>query len=167
MILYEEWRSQLDLLFNSNVLQSWALCQEIHLDDKTNALSLRLRPTHRLQEDTKRVEKKSLDHIQLCLTYSKIYNEPLLLLRIWEEKCTENILLTKLMFPAKVESLLGVEGKFQLGLDTVIDLENSLWYSFHPCDTPNIVGDLPEFKSTYLRRWVSIFVFSWLGYEGA
>ena len=73
--------------------------------------------------------------------------------------------MTKLMFPDDIESLLDVEGKFQLGLDTITNLENSVWYSFHPCDTSNIIGDQIEVMPTYLRRWVSIFVFSWLGYE--
>ncbi|CAI1562143.1 hypothetical protein SEUBUCD646_0L00280 [Saccharomyces eubayanus] len=165
MIEYEEWQRQLRSLYGSQIFQNWALCQEIRLVDDKNAVFLCLEPTHKLQESTKIIENKSLDHIELYLTYSKIYSEPLLLLRIWEEKSSEDILMTRLMFPCKVESLLGVEGKFQLGLDTFIDIGNTAWYSFHPCDTSSIVGDQEAFRPTYLRRWTSIFVFSWLGYE--
>ena len=165
MIPYQEWHTQLQLLYNSQIFQNWALCQEIHLNDEKDALSLRLKPTRQLQKNTERIENKSLDHIQLYLTYSKVYSEPFLLLRIWEDKSTNGISMTKLMLPSNIESLLGVEDKFQLGLDTIIDLESSVWYSFHPCDTSSIIGDQAEFMSTYLRRWVSVFVFSWLAYE--
>lgn len=165
MIPYQEWHSQLQSLYDSQIFHNWALCQDVHLNDEKDGLLLRLIPTRQLQKNTERIENKLLNHIELYLTYSKVYNEPLLLLRIWEEKSIDGIPMTKLMLPTDIESLLDVQGKFQLGLDTIINLEGSVWYSFHPCDTSCIVGDQAEFMSTYLRRWVSIFIFSWLGYE--
>ena len=113
----------------------------------------------------------NLTRLEFKVTYSTVYSEPLLLLRLWRLDTDDEIgLTTKLWFPVDINKLLfGKEEEddvpFRVSLDTFDGLGGT-WYFFHACDTGAIVGGEGVVDECYLRRWISVFLVSWWGEPG-
>lgn len=108
-----------------------------------------------------------LNYLEFKISYSPVYQEPVLLFRLWRSVPSpeDGIDLISPWFPDDASRLLGIDNGFQVGLDAIFSnstCSQETWFSIHPCDTAQIVGDRSEFKSEYLNRWLSIFLFSWL-----
>lgn len=102
-------------------------------------------------------------HIELLITFSRVYREPLLLIRVWATTALDGIETSQLAHSAETMATLRIPSYLTLGLDTILDAQyphalQGAWYSVHPCDTRDIVGDDVTVRDTYLDRWVSVFL---------
>ncbi|CCE93546.1 E2-like conjugating enzyme TDEL_0G01790 [Torulaspora delbrueckii] len=156
MISYQRYCDQLHQLYDSKTLQNQIVVQVVRLLDDSILLQTAVPST-----------AKDLSHLELKITYSQVYQEPLLLLRVWrkDQSQEDESDFVSLWFPQDVSALLGIDKSFQLELDAVVSPTSHLqetWYSIHPCDTAEIVGDQAKYADGYLNRWLSVFLFSWL-----
>lgn len=170
MIGYSEYREQLLKIYQSAILQDWSCCQQVFYRGEDDSIILQtIVPSHAVISAA--LANVKLAHLEFKITYTSVYQEPQLLLRLWQKK---NLQLDKLefeddmltpWFPPNVQQILGIVGQFQLGLDTVATTmahKQEAWYSIHPCDTADIVGNQENYSDKYLSRWLSVFLFSWV-----
>lgn len=159
MLPHKKFCEQLAELYHTGALQKSPLCQHVFYDTENHSMYVATAPPTNVDAVLK------LDHLELKITYSDVYQEPQLLLRVWQEDLDSEFTGIKLWFPQDVKRVLDIGNQFQLGLDAVSTDTNQstgVWYSFHPCDTADIVGDKVEYIDKYLERWLSVFLSSWL-----
>ncbi|QLQ77926.1 hypothetical protein HG537_0A01730 [Torulaspora globosa] len=108
-----------------------------------------------------------LCNIEFKICYSHVYQEPRLLFRLWRRVPSQDEAIDFLTpwFPSDVVQLLGIQDGFTVSLDALFSNSShsqETWFSFHPCNTAEIVGDKQDYRDDYLNRWLSMFLFSWL-----
>lgn len=166
MILRSEYLNQLRKLHDSSFLEERCTILNSHYMVEEDALILQAAVPPSV------LETFSLAYIEFKITYTPIYQEPFLLMRLWrkysmqESKDDFDDDMITLWFPADVKQALGIMQDFQVGLDAISSTSEKTqeaWYSFHPCDTAQIVGDQELYRGNYLERWLSVFLFSWYG----
>lgn len=156
MIPYSKYCEQLRELYDSKLLQSHRLVNIVrYLDDSI------------LLHAAVPASSTDLSHLELKITYTHVYQEPLLLIKVWqrEHPGNEYIDLVSPCYPQDIRALLGIDKSFQVELDAVISPKThtqETWYSIHPCDTAEIVGGQAQFLDGYLKRWISVFLLSWV-----
>ncbi|CCH61198.1 hypothetical protein TBLA_0E01390 [Henningerozyma blattae CBS 6284] len=158
MISLEEFESQLIQINTNNYLQELSLCQSIQIT-QTRIHIITDVPVHLVSKNDQ------LNSLEFNVIYSQIYQEPLLLFRIWKVEvdsefgCTMKTIhidneIEKLIFPETLD-------EFRIGLD-LFQLDNdmtsssSVWYNIHPCDTGDIIGG--KVTENYLERWLNIYL---------
>lgn len=160
MISYKDFNDQLKRLYDSQTLQrQGSVSLVLH---KNDSVVMQISVPHTVTK-----ESPALSHLELKITYSPVYQEPLLLLRLWRRDSSQDDMtdLVSPWFPQDIRALLGIDKSFQVELDAVVSPVSHFqetWYSIHPCDTAEIVGDQVQYVDGYLERWFSVFVFSWL-----
>ncbi|QLG75052.1 hypothetical protein HG535_0H03790 [Zygotorulaspora mrakii] len=157
MISHSEYCRQLNSAYNEGSVQANPYCQQIVYDSSSHTILMKT------GIPSKASNSMRLDHLEFKITYSHVYQEPLLLLRIWIREHNDEFTMSKLWFPKDVKQILNIDSAFQLGLDSIssdMRQHQEAWYSFHPCDTSYMIGDKPEYLDKYLERWLSVFLFS-------
>lgn len=150
----QDYRQQLPLL--TKTFCRFPLTLQLHYDEQSDTILVQTQSPPHTQGD--------VDHLEFKIMFSPIFQEPQLLVRLWRSTTHDGISSLEPWYPRDVYSALNIPRSFQLGLDTIsdtIDNEQGAWYSFHACDTAEIVGDRPDYTENYLQRWASVFFFSW------
>ena len=180
MLSYQEFKDQLRTLpqsitnLRSQLSPNPYSIQTVYLQGNNEpTLSISIEPTTTDTPNDKNTSiftrasteyNTNLARLEFRVTYSTVYSEPLLLLRLWRLDVDDEIGLTttRLWFPADINKLLfgkdGDEGNvpFRVSLDTFSGCLGGTWYFFHACDTGAIVGG--ECRQNYLTRWISVFL---------
>ncbi|AQZ10329.1 ATG10 (YLL042C) [Zygosaccharomyces parabailii] len=150
----EDYQKQLPEL--CRIIRAYSLTLQLHYDEQSHSVLMRMQSPPRLPGN--------VDHVEFKILYSHVFQEPQLLVRLWRATTRDGISYIEPWYPKDVHDTLNVPTSFQLGLDTISDTtdkEQCAWYSFHACDTADIVGNKPEYINDYLQRWASVFIFSW------
>lgn len=159
MISFEEYCRQLHCIRDGS-LKNCRLVTSVSLSVEDSSLLFRTAVPSSIAQT-------GLCYLEFKIAYSHIYQEPLLLFRPWVSSQPKNadIEILSPWFPQDVARLLGIDDSFTISLDAIFSNSThsqETWFSFHACDTAEIVGDRQEYKDQYLDRWLSIFLFSWL-----
>ncbi|CCC66857.1 hypothetical protein NCAS_0A02990 [Naumovozyma castellii] len=164
MIQYDEYCKQLQKCYQELRIYDDPLCQGCNILPDELVIQLRI---PKMVESL--CDSRSLSNIEVRIKYSQIYQEPILLLRLWEfEYDDENdVQILKQYFPKNIKDFLSLESWVQIELDIFSNdnkfpLRSPVWYYIHPCDTSAIVGDNEEAHNDYLSRWFSVFLLNWL-----
>ncbi|GAV55691.1 hypothetical protein ZYGR_0AY00830 [Zygosaccharomyces rouxii] len=150
---FEDYRDQLPWL--KDALQNFDKVKNLHYNPLESTIHIHVHCNAR---------EFNISHLECKITYSQAYHEPQLLLRIWKVTQIEGIDCIEPWFPKELDHVLPMPKWFRFGLDAIAATstdESAAWYSIHACDTADIVGDRPVFRSTYLSRWASVFLFDW------
>ncbi|KAL3231386.1 Ubiquitin-like-conjugating enzyme ATG10 [Nakaseomyces bracarensis] len=110
-----------------------------------------------------------LHTVQVMVRYSMVYYEPELLMRFWTSYEDDGIEVIGPCYTVDSSSVLGIPAEFVVELDVNINESDKrysskywgAWYSIHPCDTAEIIGNDVRYMDTYLKRWTSVFLM-WL-----
>ncbi|CUS25171.1 LAQU0S30e00166g1_1 [Lachancea quebecensis] len=141
MIALSEFQEQLQALIP--VLQLWPQCLSVCDSPDGEALvGMVAHPT--LAQYFYEIE----------IGYSKTYQEPRLIFKIWELATEQGAELRRPCFPADLSRLMNVQN-FSIGLDHLHEERKDCWFSVHACDTSHVVGPV---KHHYLRRWASVYL---------
>ena len=178
MLSYQEFKDQLRTLPQS-ITNLWSQLspspysiQTVYLqgnNEPTLSISIEPTTTDTLNDKNTSIFTRAsteyntnLARLEFRVTYSTVYSEPLLLLRLWRLDVDDEFGLTttRLWFPADIDKLLfGKDDRdvpFRVSLDTFGGCLGGSWYFFHACDTGAIVGG--ECRQNYLTRWISVFL---------
>ncbi|CCE65357.1 hypothetical protein TPHA_0K02270 [Tetrapisispora phaffii CBS 4417] len=169
MLEQAEYRRQLKALSFETIWEQNGLDRDrlLQVCSNNDCMSIKIKPTNsRFPHPSPNRHRANLSHIDIKITYSRIYNEPVLYLRLWKSvPCSMSPDLEELSpyYPSDVyESLAIDKSQFTVELQHVeCDAgANEVWYCVHPCDTQDRIGMLH--REQYLSRWVSVYLLSWL-----
>ena len=174
MLTYKQYCRQLQELSLPDIHGSECITKMLLTCFKNgDEMVIRVKPTQKIIHRCI-LECIKVNYIDLKISYSKIYQEPILLLQIWIElnpdddknvDIMENIDNSKLFYPKGLQYILNIPpDQYEIELDTLSGSQmthNSAWYSFHPCNTSNMIGSDSRYLNSYLQRWVSVFIISW------
>lgn len=154
MLTEQEFLHQLHRIYIDQTFQKWSKCNQINYT--STSLTLNIKPTHRI------LQTIDATSVLLRIQYSNIYKEPTLYIKLFCDYIDSNgVQISKVCIPSDMTVILPKEYRDSFFIEPE-QLEDNVWWCFHQCDTPDIIGDDQLYKKTYLQRWVSIFIFSWL-----
>lgn len=155
MITKTQFDTQLQQIYAERTLQDRTDVQVVFFQDSTLLIHLSPKPSIR--------EKTGATLLLGRIEYSEIYQEPSLYIQLIEHKrgldgleiiSHPPINDMNIFLPDDYQTLFVIQPEI---------LDGSVWWCFHQCDTSNIVGENSSTTDTYLKRWISVFLFSWLG----
>lgn len=154
MLSLEEYKTQLSQLYQSKVFQARSDC--ITFNFSTIIFTIYFKANNRILDAT------GASVVILRIEYSEIYRESTLYIQLQHEFTdVSGLLVTKLcivpdmgvILPKPVQSIFVIEPE---------QCDGAIWWCFHQCNTKYIIGDNQSYKDTYLERWVSSYIYSWV-----
>lgn len=155
MITKTQFDTQLQQIYAERILQGRTDVQVVFFQDSALLIHLSPKPSIR--------EKTGATLLLGRIEYSEIYQEPSLYIQLIEHKrgldgleiiSHPSINDMNVFLPDDYQTLFVIQPEI---------LDGSVWWCFHQCDTSKIVGENSSTTDTYLKRWISVFLFSWLG----
>ena len=156
MLPLEEFRKQLKQLYKSLVFQENSNYITQFYDEDN--LTIRLRTNPWIHKHT------NADIVILRIEYDQIYNEPTLYIQLMNEQYLDDspdILTNKICLVPDMSVILPEIQKDCFVIEPE-QLNGSIWWCFHQCNTEDIIGNNPLYKDKYLERWKSTFIDSWI-----
>lgn len=156
MLPFEDFKKQLKQLHKSLIFQK----NSNYITQFYNHDVL----TVQLQANSWIHERTNADIIRLRIEYSQIYNEPTLYIQLMNEQYLDesaDILTNKICLVYDMSVILPRIQKDSFIIEPE-ELNGSIWWCFHQCNTEDIVGNNSLYKDKYLERWKSSFIDSWI-----
>lgn len=160
-MIYDEYKQQLKSLIISEQWQALPnKIQSIYSNDLSSVQCI-CSPS---LSTAKLFDLPLSSQVEFRIIYSQVYNEPTLLYRIWKIHTDPDLEITNkiLLFPSNLEDKFQNLFNFTSSIESIPSCNNEIWYMLHPCDTAQIVGEDSSAKETYLLRWFSVYILSWL-----
>lgn len=156
MLPSEDFKKQLQLLHKSLVFQRNSnYITQFYAHD---VLTVQLKANPWIHQRT------NADTIILRIEFSQIYNEPTLYIQLMSEQYVgepADILTNKICLVPDMSVILPEIQKDCFVIEPE-QLNGSIWWCFHQCNTEDIVGNNSLYKDKYLERWKSSFIDSWI-----
>lgn len=154
MLTKTQFKEQLEGIYTEQILQDRDDTKVAYFEDAR--LLVHLTPKASITQGT------GATLLVARIEYSDIYNEPTLYIQLLKQEVGQNGLETSSHPKVKdMNKFLPDEYKTLFVVQPEV-LDSSVWWCFHQCDTQEIVGRSDRNSDTYLKRWMSVFLFSWL-----
>lgn len=152
MIGYNEYVTQLNVIYHSGQLQDVSNCEFVKMLPGGDALEARFKyiSTPECNINT------SVYSLEVLIQYDTTFQEPQLAFRLWQ--WDHNVY--KLYYDLENTPLqTQLPPWFVVNIDLI---SNEPWYIVGVCDTPEVVGSSALDQEHYMERWMAVYLLHWI-----